>query len=478
MNHKTMDFNDQNIELVRTKITKGKISFLSPLIQKTVAEEKNKETTTPEFESDYITDIARTIVFMDRFKAKTPNPILFELATEIAFVSFRYQKDNNFGYTDFKNFFNQDEKHPFEKIKGYINNNLLLYKDEDGKRLDNKKYILIRKKYSKEYSPFLNQTLSHEMLHQFTDLGFITGKKDMKKATRTLNEMCTEYNSFLIVKNYLDSNTCENTVTFTLLDKNGNKTNKEMSLTTELAHYKPQTVFFPAIKHIIPEINNLYFDRTMDLSNLPADKQKYMPLLEEFAINAELLCAGKNASYSNNICYEDNFHKIINSFATLAEKYIREDINIDKDTDLDEFTNYSKAKSLRQFFDTFDNISFSIYKVSFDKDKNKICEDKTPAYGEILKKQVLLSIYKDEQKVNEALNVMENIKSNTSSTETKASEAAPQKENVVSKEVSDISEKDTIERQKEAKQIREQSKNMTNINTSSKNISKSDDLEL
>lgn len=475
---KSIKLNSQNINLIKDSIVKGKILFLSPQIQENVMREKNEELTIPEYNSEYLTELAKAYIYMDKFKNRTKNKVLGELAVEAAFGSYLYQKDNGYSFDTFENFFNSESNHPFNFMFAYVNADILLNEDEDGKRFDYLPLIAIRKSISKKYSSFFNQTLSHEILHQVSGLGITTDKKDMKRASRTLNEMCTEYNSFLIVKNYLDSNTCENTITFTLLDKNGNKTNKEMSLTTELAHYKPQTVFFPAIKHIIPEINNLYFDRDMDLSNLSADKQKYMPLLEEFAINAELLCAGKNASYSENICYEDNFHKIINSFAALAEKYVREDINIDKDIDLDELTNYSKAKSLKQFFDTFDNITFSIYKVSFDKDKNKICEDKSPAYGEILKKQILLSIYKEEQKVNEALNVMEQITRNTSSTETKVSEVAPQKENIVSKEVPDISEKDIIERQKEAKQIREQSKNITNINTNTKNISKSDDLDL
>ena len=142
---------------------------------------------------------------------------------------------------------------------------------------------------------------------------------------------------------------------------------------------------------------------------------------------------------------------LINIFSDISKDYIKNKIGLNKNTDLDEFTNYSKAKSLKQFFDTFNNITFSI--------------DGGPTYGNILKEQIMLSIYENKEKAKKASKDLENLFKDKSSTVKTSEVVLMETEKIISNEISDISEKDIIKKQEESKQIHKELKKEINVNT-------------
>ena len=176
-------YREKDIKNMRDNLLFGKIQIFSPTISENIKAisnieklEKKEELSNEEKEilSDskiliktrdinpkiYSTELAKAQLYMNKFKHRTWNKILGELAVEAAFGSYLYQKDNGYSFNTFENFFNNEPNHPFNFMFAYVNADKMLYEDEDGKRFDYLPLIAIRKSVSRKYSSFFKHFLT------------------------------------------------------------------------------------------------------------------------------------------------------------------------------------------------------------------------------------------------------------------------------------------------------------------------------
>ena len=475
MSLKKMDKYEENYYLIKRKLIKNELLILSPTIKERIIEEITLEAKEPDKKSEYLNDYVQTIIFMEKYKTKSPYPIIFQMATESLFATYQHQKENGYKYNTFDDFFNEKEEHPFERIKGYSINDNRLYEDDDGKTLKEGTYVLIRNEVAKGYSLFFNKTLTHEIQHQCSGEGTNTNKKSISDALNLLNEMCTEYNAIQIIKNQMDSNVTKEKYSFTIIKDKNNRKIEKINYISEYAHYKEQEAFFPAILHIVPGINEIYYDKNKDLDSLPDNQKKYIPDILKFTESAALLYddpkgsltpvewfkkrivpfiekfsifeSQNTASFSNRICFDQNFDAMVDSFSSLAEKYVR-NLGLNKSTTPDSIEGAITFKKVEEFFNTFDSITFQ-------KDGENFTQK------ELIKEKILGAIYYNDKSSEEAINRLNNERTFVEEFKENCNTAT-----------------ETIEKSKTSESEITTSIKKTKENETTKDNSKSDDLEI
>ncbi len=448
-------YKNKKIDLTKDEFTNGNIEIYSPLIIKKIKEETIKENIVFVYKSDYLEDLAKVHIFMDEHRNKTENILLGQLFEEQLFATYEFAKniENKLDKESltFDDFFNEET---FKNYIGILTDNTALKETDTtttAKEVTeiNKKYISFNTNCPlinvKEYSLSLQKSGTHETQHFVSDDGSSNGFNTIKKMLKKnvyINEMCTEHFAIQIIEDFIeDKKITEKDYTRTLIPSG-----KTISFKSKSDVYMEITQFFDALD--IASGNNfkeLYYKKNLNIENLDKDFVKELQKLSNTYTKLY-----KNKDIENKNMQEKEFDNLINIFSDIAKDYIKNKIGVNKDTDLDELTNYSKAKSLKQFFDTFDNITFSI--------------DGGPTYGNILKEKIILSIYENKEKAKKVFKDLENLfKDNSSSN---ASEIASiETEKIVSNDISNISEKDIIKNQEESKKIHKELKKDTNVNT-------------
>lgn len=366
----------------------------------------------------YLDELAKVNIFITE-KVKCSDDFTREMLIESAFASYQYQKINNLPFAKFEDFFSIDDKKPFNTFNEIIvTDEKPLGPEENGKRVKGIMYLNKSMDYEK-YTISLMKTITHELQHVISNNGTYEKHNFLGRVFNSatgLNEMCTEWNAEQIVTLLLDSdkvleNGKENKKAPYRLEKDTLLTDsgrKELSFCTKAKDYRELVSFYEAINFICKEdLRNLYYDREKRFNIRDAFLNK-IPI--KITINSEIynltgkaywdLTNDNESNYKNHIFLEKRFDDVIDSFTSLATRYVKSKLKISPKVDLDELSNYRKAKQLQQFFDTFDNINF-------------IKEGETLTQGEIIKRRVLFNIYKDEKKVDdalEALNIYKEVK--------------------------------------------------------------------
>lgn len=442
----------------------------------------------------YLEELAKVNIFITE-KVKCPDDFTREMLIESAFASYQYQKINNLPFSKFEDFFSTDDKKPFHIFNEVvITDGKPLNSEINGQRVNGIMYLNKSMDYQK-YTISLMKTITHELQHVISNNGTYEKHNFLGRVFNSatgLNEMCTEWNAEQIVTLLLDSdkvleNGEENKKAPYRLEKDTLLTDsgsKELSFCTKAKDYRELVSFYEAINFICKEdLRNLYYDREKRFNIRDAFLNK-SPI--KITINSEIynvtgkaywdLTKDKKSSYKNHIFLEKRFDDIIDSFTSLATRYVKSKLKISPKVDLDELSNYRKAKQLQQFFDTFDNISF-------------IKEGETLTQGEIIKRRVLFNIYQDEKKVDdalEALNIYKEVKENESKDTSTilSSEKAPE-ENLKTTEVNSSLDTDTLENKNlatindiDSLNNAKCSKNNNNYKSKNKDNSKDIDLDL
>ncbi len=413
-------YNDEkHILKVRNDIKNELISFHSPLIRKRIEEIAKYEAINKNAIPDpYLTDLAKVHIFMDKYKSRTKNPLLGELFEEQLFATYEYCKDNNLYYGNFNDLFNTGKFFTFLGVttndiwfstKTKINPLFLFNKNEfitkeyekdaNGKNISFITNRIAINTHSQEidyssYNASLNHTGTHEAQH------FVTGKGTYDKkylfggylnqGQNNLNELCIEKNATNIIKNYLDDSIEPKTITKTFKD-----TKKNITFISENKDYKELTSFYEPIDYITGnKLRDICYTKGVNINSIGSPE-----------IVDKLLDFTKSYNYiydsnDKNNLFEDKFDTMIDSFSLLAEQYVREKIALTQNTDPRTKEGAEKISKTKEFFDTFDSISFKKESENFYQ-------------RDLIKEKVLGAIYNNDKSSDTAIKRLEGGKTYT-----------------------------------------------------------------
>ncbi|MBE5917278.1 MAG: hypothetical protein E7273_10615 [Pseudobutyrivibrio ruminis] len=451
-------YNDEkHILKVRNEIKNELISFHSPLIRKRIEEIAKYEAINKNAIPDpYLTDLAKVHIFMDKFRSRTKNPLLGEMFEEQLFATYEYCKDNNLNYSNFDDLFNNKKFFTFLGVttddKWFLSNILPFVKEENKEYTsESGKYVsLISKriainKHSTEidisgYNASLNHTGTHETQH------FVTGKGTYDKkylfggylnvGQNNLNELCIERIATNIIKNYLDDNIKSKTV-----EKSFDTGNK-ITFTSDSKDYQEFVVFYDSLNHISGnKLEDICYTKGKNIDSI--GNPEIVNKILDFTESLGSVC-DKN---DKTKLLEQNFDAMIDSFSSLAEKYVR-NLGLNKSTTPDSLEGAITFKRVEEFFNTFDSITFQ-------KDGENFTQK------ELIKEKVLGAIYYNDKSSEEAINRLNNKRTFVKEFEKKCKTAT-----------------ETIEKSKTSESEITTSIEKTKENETTKDNSKSDDLEL
>ncbi len=413
----------------------------------------------------YLEELAKVNIFITE-KVKCPDDFTREMLIESAFASYQYQKINNLPFAEFESFFNASAGHPFENFtkivieeesKGFITDVADSFKQKSFKPLikhlktgDNGKcsgnvLYLNDKMDFKNYTLSLMKTITHELQHKVSHNG--TYEKHfaplfVPQAVNGLNEMCTEWNAEKIISTFLDTSGKENV--FGKLSP-GKKT---FSYITDAKDYKEITQFFECLDMIFDgKLKNLYYNRKIDFpSGANIKTQKLKSEIYDFCDKGYAMLH-INGNYYENIISEENFDAMIDSFSSLAEKYVRS-LGLNKSTTPESLEGAITFKKVEEFFNTFNSITFQKNGENFTQAK-------------LIKEKVLGAIYYNDKSSEEAINRLNNKRTFVKEFEENCKTAT-----------------ETIEKSKTSESEITTSIENTKGNETTKDNSKSDDLEI
>jgi len=382
-----------NIEIIREYEKEGDTTVLEKLIPKNINI------------SNYMEDLAKAYIFVSKNVDCPKETILKESLIEIAFASYEYQKINNYYFKDFDKFFSKEKGSPFEFLNKIVISDKIT---DNGKSKERDKSILLNKNALDfdKYSLSLYKTLTHEFQHKISHYG--TYKKSLFHRIILqdycgIDEMCTEWNAETIICQFLDQTDLSvdktkpspNTQKEYTLKGKGKE--KALTFNTFAKDYTTIVPFYETIDFILKgKLADFYYNPNEDLARFPLSyfNKYYKQIYKVSHTGYSKIFSGFASNYDNNIIAEKNYNNLTKAVTNLAESYVRNEIKVTKNTDLDDLSNYQKVRHLKEFFDTLSGANFKT-------------DEKNPPYVEMIKQKVFKSIYKDEQKVNEALNVMD-----------------------------------------------------------------------
>ena len=438
-------YDQEEINMIETSYVERTIKAYSPLIKEQIDLEATKMTKDKNYKSNYLEELAKANIFITK-NVKCPNNFTKEMLIETAFSSYMYQKDNNFPFAKFEDFFSSSNGKALDHMKKVIITKYYpMDKNKNGFAHLNFLYLNPKMNYI-SYTDLLYETSTHEFQHKISINGtyqkhIISGMWSNKKTG--INEYCTEYHAVNIVKKYMDKN-IEKDLTYSFLK--GDK-HKEVTFKTGAKHYIEITQFYEPLNHIMDnKMPLIYYDRNMDFDNYINKNHKY--LRDDFYNFVDkAFMEIREGGEPNKTLSEQNFDAMIDSFSSLAEKYVR-NLGLNKSTTPESLEGAITFKKVEEFFNTFDSITFQ-------KDGEKF------AQNELIKEKILGAIYYNDKSSEEAINRINNERTFVKEFEENCNTAT-----------------ETIEKSKTSESEITTSIEKTKENETTKDNSKSNDLEL
>lgn len=394
-------FRDSDIRDTINKIFRGDIDIYSPIIKNNIENLKIIQRTSEELDekqTEYVSDLAKIHLFMDKFKSNTKNSLLRNLFVEDLFAKYEYQKDNNLPYQNFEDLFNFRNFYNFCGISTWSGWFMIdgQISDDKGKNISFIpffKQIAINTFEKSEanllYSPELNHTETHETQHFVSGKGTYDGKYlfngYLNSAQNNFNEICTEWNATKIVKEYLDDNLKSLKISKTFKDSD-----KTISFSSSYPNYSEALVFYDSLNKMSGDkLREIYYTNGLNIDSIN----------NENIVNGMLDFSEKYSkiydSVDKNKLIESNFDKMINSFSKLSQIYINEEIGLDHKPDATKKADAELLDKIDSFFETLESVNF-------------IKEGDSYTQGELIRESILGAIYNKDFNLSSAKERLDN----------------------------------------------------------------------
>ena len=409
-NNQNTIYTVDKINNIQDSFINDKIPVHSSKISDNIKNEVAIMATDSEYKSIYLEDLAKVHIFMEQYSGKINNKLLGQLFEEQLFATYEHLKTVDGISIPFDKFFSDEN---FNNFTGILEGTAIR-KDDTSKiaktvKTLTEKYITFNSNNplitTTKNSNILLEAGTHETQHFVTDDGTSNGFGFVKKQYGKyvyINEMCTEHNAIKIMENHLTGLLPETTYTRELIPSG-----KEITFSSKSNVYMEITQFYDALNIMSGNrLEKIYYDKSLNLDNLEPEFRKGLEDLSH--IYSTLY---EKHDTENQYMIEKRFDKLIDSFTSLSEKYVRKELGINKSTNL--ASDKDKSDKLKAFFDTFDSINFK-------KEGDKL------TYGEQIKQRVLKSIFENENTVNDILSLtIKPAPATTSSATTSSSVSTP-----------------------------------------------------